>query len=190
MAKIDVTTIEGYESMTPEQKVAALEGIDLPEPDLKDYVKKNVLDKATSDASSWKKKYQDLLSDDERKKAQEAEELASLRTKVEELTKRETVAKYTANFISQGYNKELAAATAVAMADGDTEKVFANNQKFLEEYAKTIRSEQMKGTPRPEDGAGGTPDYTKQIEEARSRGDNAAVAYYIRLQAQDNNKGD
>lgn len=29
MAKIDVSKIEGYENMTPEQKIAALEGFDL-----------------------------------------------------------------------------------------------------------------------------------------------------------------
>lgn len=186
MPKIDVSTIEGYDSMTPEEKVAALEGIDLPAPDLKDYVKKSAMDKAASDAASWKKKYQDLLSDDDRKKSEEAEELSNLRNQVAELTKRETIAKYTANFISQGYDKELAAETAIAMAEGDTAKVFENNQKFLEKYAKTIRSENMRNTPRPEDGDGGPIDYAKKIEEARERGDNAAVAYYIRLQAQAN----
>lgn len=34
MAKIDVAQIEGYENMTPEQKIAALEGFDMPEPGL------------------------------------------------------------------------------------------------------------------------------------------------------------
>lgn len=188
MPKIDVSTIEGYDDMTPEQKVAALEGIDLPAPDLKDYVKKSAMDKAASDAASWKKKYQDLLSDEDRKKSEEAEELSNLRTQVAELTKRETIAKYTANFISQGYEKELAAETAKAMAEGDTATVFANNQKFLDAYAKTIRSENMKNTPRPEDGSAGGIDFSKKIEEARERGDGAAEAYWIRIQAQTNKK--
>ena len=186
MARIDTSTIEGYEGMTPEEKVAALEGIDLPAPDLSDYVKKTIMDKAASDAASWKKKYQDLLSDEDRKKESEAEELTNLRTQIAELTKRETIAQYTANFISQGYSKELAAETAEAMANGDTAKVFANNQRFLEEYAKKIKADQMKQSPRQEDGAGGSGDYSKLIEEARARGDNAAVAYYIRLQGQAN----
>ena len=33
MAKIDVSTIEGYEGMTADEKLAALEGLELPEPD-------------------------------------------------------------------------------------------------------------------------------------------------------------
>ena len=40
MAKIDVSTIEGYENMTAEEKLAALESMDLPEENHKGYVKR------------------------------------------------------------------------------------------------------------------------------------------------------
>ena len=41
--RIDTSKIEGYEDMTPEQKVAALEGADIPDPDYSGYVKKDQL---------------------------------------------------------------------------------------------------------------------------------------------------
>ena len=38
MAKIDISTIEGYSEMTAEEKLAALEALELPEPDFSGYV--------------------------------------------------------------------------------------------------------------------------------------------------------
>lgn len=41
--KLDLTKIEGYENMTPEEKLKALEGYDVPDPDYSGYVKKDRL---------------------------------------------------------------------------------------------------------------------------------------------------
>ena len=49
MAKIDTSKIEGYANMTAEQKLAALEAYDHPDPDYTGYVKKDALDRATSE---------------------------------------------------------------------------------------------------------------------------------------------
>jgi len=35
------------------------------------------------------------------------------------------------------------------MTDGDTDKVFANQQKYLEAYGKKVRAEALKDTPKP-----------------------------------------
>lgn len=57
MAKIDVQKIAGFDSMTPEEKIAALQGFDFPDPDYSGYVKKDLYDKAASEVqpahSSW-----------------------------------------------------------------------------------------------------------------------------------------
>ncbi len=155
MAKIDTTKIEGYAGMTAEQKLAALEAYDHPDPDYTGYVKKELYDKAASDAADWKKKHNALLSEDERKKQTEAEEVAGLKKRVAELESEKTVSEYKAKYIAQGYSEDLAAATAKALAEGDTATVFANQQKFLEEYAKTVKADALKKTPRPASGAGG-----------------------------------
>lgn len=155
MAKIDVQKIEGFESMTPEEKIAALQGFDFPDPDYSGYVKKELYDKAASDVAAWKKKHNDLLSEDERKKQEEADKWASMEQELAGLKKEKTVSEYKAKLVSQGYDEELATATATAMESGDMATVFANNQKFLDGYAKKIIADKLKRTPRGADGGTG-----------------------------------
>ena len=186
MAKIDTKLITGYEQMNPEQKVAALEAYNHPDPDYSGYVKKDLYDKAASDAASWKKKHNELLTEDERKKQEDADALANMKKELDELRKDKTISEFKAKLIAQGYDEALASDTAQAMADGDTAKVFANQGKFLEDYAKKVKADAMKKTPKPPAGDGSSDiDYSKKIEEAQQSGDMAAVAYYTRLKAQE-----
>ena len=186
MAKIDTKLITGYEQMTLEQKVAALEAYNHPDPDYSGYVKKDLYDKAASDAASWKKKHNELLTEDERKKQEDADALANMKKELDELRKDKTVSEFKAKLIAQGYDEALASDTAQAMADGDTAKVFANQGKFLEDYAKKVKADAMKKTPKPPAGDGSSDiDYSKKIEEAQQSGDMAAMAYYTRLKAQE-----
>lgn len=155
MAKIDTSKIEGYEGMTPEQKIAALEGFNNPEPDYTGYVKKETFDATASELAALKKKNKEQLSEEERKAQESAEKLANMEKELEGLRKDKTVSEYRAKFIAQGYAEDLAAATATAMAEGDTETVFANQKKFLDDYAKKIKADALKGTPKPPAGQGG-----------------------------------
>ncbi len=187
MAKIDTSRIEGYAQMTSEQKIAALEAYNSPDPDYTGWVKKDLYDKAASDAASWKKKHNELLSEDDKKKQEQEEKFANMEKELSELRESKRVSEFKAKFIAQGYDEALAEDTAKAMADGDSAKVFANQQKFLDEYAKQVKADALKKTPKPTPGAGGGAgemDYTKKIEEARTNGDFASVAYYTRLQAE------
>ncbi|MCH5203128.1 MAG: hypothetical protein J1F03_00185 [Oscillospiraceae bacterium] len=187
MAKIDVSTIEGYEKMTAEQKVAALEAFETPAPDYSGYVKKDVFDKTASDLAEWKKKHNALLSEEERNKQANEEELNNLRKKVEEMEKDKLVSGHKAQFLALGYDEALADETAKAMANGDTATVFANQKKFLESHDKAYKAQLMGQTPTPPAGspANGGTDYKKLIEDARARGDVSAEAYYIRLNEQE-----
>ena len=102
MAKIDITKIEGYAEMTPEQKLAALEGFEYEDnaSELERY--KNAVSKANSEAADWKKKYNAQLSEDEQKKQANDEELTALRDKVAEMEKRELIANHKAKFLAMG----------------------------------------------------------------------------------------
>lgn len=155
MAKIDIQKIAGFDTMTPEEKIAALQDFDFPDPDYSGYVKKDLYDKAASDVAAWKKKHHDLLSEDERKKQEEAEERASMEQKLADFEKKIKISEYKAKLVSQGYDEELAAVTAAAMESGDMATVFANNQKFLDGYAKKIIADKLKRTPRGADGGTG-----------------------------------
>lgn len=191
MAKIDITKIEGYAGMTPEQKIAALEAFELEDnsSELERY--KNALTKANSEAAEWKRKHNDKLSEEEQQKQASEEELTALRNTVAALQKERTVAENKANYLSLGYDDALASDTAKAMADGDTAKIFANHAKFLETHNAKLKAELLKTTPKPPAGEGGNAgrDYQKDIDTALSGGDFTTAATLIRQQAEQS-KGD
>ena len=60
MAKIDITKIEGYDKMTPEEKLAALEAFEYEDnfSELEKY--KNAASKANSEAAEWRKKHNSM----------------------------------------------------------------------------------------------------------------------------------
>lgn len=190
MAKIDITKIEGYGDMTPEQKVAALEAAEIEDnaSELERY--KNAASKANSEAAEWKRKHNALLSEEEQKKQASEEELTTLRKKVEDMEREKLVSGNKAQLLALGYDDALAGATAEAMAKGDTATVFANQKKFLESHDKAYKAQLMGQTSTPPAGSsnGGTTDYAKLIADAQTRGDFSAVAYYTRLSQEEKNK--
>lgn len=186
MAKIDISKIEGFDAMTMEQKVEALQGFDFPDPDYSGWVRKETFDKTASDLAAKKKELNAKLTEDERRKQEEAEKWSAMEQQLAALQKEKTVSGYKAKLVAQGYDEVLADATAAAMESGDMATVFANNQKFLEGYAKRVVADKLKITPRGADGGTGGvgKDFSKQIAEAQSGGNYAVAAYYTRLQAE------
>lgn len=186
MAKIDTSKIPGYAEMSAEDKLKALEEFEYEDNTAEVERLRGAVSKANSEAASWKKKHNELLTEDERKKQEDADALANMKKELDELRKDKTVSEFKAKLIAQGYDEALAFDTAQAMADGDTSKVFANQGKFLEDYAKKVKADAMKKTPKPPAGDDSSDiDYSKKIEEAQQSGDMAAVAYYTRLKAQE-----
>ena len=189
MAKIDTTQIEGYESMSAEEKLKALEDFEYEDHSAELQRQKNLLSKANGEAAEWKRKHNELLSDDEKKKAEQKEkeeEFNSMKDEIASLKKEKLVSEHKAKFLAAGYDEELATETAQAIADGDTAKLFANQQKFLTAHDKNIEAELLKKTPRNgEGGTGGDIDYAKKAAEAQAAGDFTSAAYYTRL-AQEN----
>lgn len=153
--------IENYDTMTPEEKLAALEAYD-PEKD--GFVSKAVFDKTSSEAASYKKQLREKQSDEEAKAAKEAEEKAALLARLEELEREKTVGTYTTAYLSLGYDEKAAKATAEALAKGDMETVFANHKTRNENREKALRAELLKQTPPP---ASGTPDKGMTLEQLR-----------------------
>ena len=156
MAKIDTSKIEGYDSMTAEDKVKALEAHEYDDNTSEVERLRGAVSKANSEAADWKKKHNALLSDEDKRKQEDADALAAVTKERDELKKEKTVSEYKAQFLAQGYSDEMATATAQALAEGDVAKVFANQKKFLESYAKTVKADALKKTPRPGAGAGGS----------------------------------
>lgn len=155
MAKIDITKIEGYDTMTAEEKLAVLEAFEYDDNSAELEKLKNAVSKANSEAADWKKKHNAQLTADDKEKQERDEELANLRTEVEGLRKERAVTSYKAKFMGLGYDETLAEDTAKALADGDMDKVFANQKKHNENREKTIKADLLKNTPTPQAGEGG-----------------------------------
>ncbi len=155
MPKIDTSGIKGYDKMTPEEKLAALEAYEYEDNAGELERNKAAVSKANSEAAEWKRKYNDKLSEEERKAAESAEALESMKTELASLRRDKTIADYTAKFLALGYDATLAGDTAAAFADGDTAKVIANQQRFLEAHDKTLKAELLKGGSTPPAGSEG-----------------------------------
>lgn len=149
MAKIDVTAIEGYNSMTPEQKVAALEALTLPDPDYSGYVPKATFDKTSSELAAKKRELAERMSAEEQAQLAAREAQEDLQNKYAALLRESTISKHKARLLGLGYEESLAEDTAKAIADGDVDKVFANQKIHQENFEKTVRSQVLADTPRP-----------------------------------------
>ena len=154
--------IDGYENMTPEEKIAALEAY---EPDMSGFVAKSVFDKKSSEAAELSRQLKSRMTEDEAQKAKEAEEREALLARVKELEHKETVGNYTAAYLGLGYDEKLARATAEALAKGDMDAVFANQKNHIEGREKALRTELLKQTPPPP--AGGATGGMKKEEFAK-----------------------
>ena len=154
MAKI-TDRIAGYAEMSAEDKLKALEALEEADSSAELERMKNAVSKANSEAAAWKKKHNELLGEEERKKQEQADHLAQVEKELAELRKEKTVSEYAAKFLGMGYEESLAKETAQAMADGDTEKVFANQVKFNDALKKAAIADKLKSTPRPGVGSDG-----------------------------------
>ena len=138
------------EGMTLEEIEAALADVAFPE-DLTGEVErlKTANSKLSSENADWKRKHRDALSEEERKSQEVADELKQLREERDKLLRESNVSKHKARFLGMGYEEALANDAAVAMTDGDMEKLFSYQQKHQEAFEKKIRAEALKGTPKP-----------------------------------------
>ncbi len=149
MAKIDTSKIEGYAEMSAEQKLAALEGFEMPDADMSGFVRKDLLERANSEAASYKKQLREKMSQDEQAAAQAAETLKAMQDELESLRREKQVTELSKRWMGVGYGEDLATATAKAMADGNMDQVFKNMTAFLTDHDKALKAELLKSTPTP-----------------------------------------
>ena len=160
--KIDTTAIEGYESMTAEEKLAALEGYEYDDGSNEIQRLKNANTKASNEAAEWKRKHNALLSEEEKKAQENAEKQKAMEEELEKLRREKKESTYKAKLIADGYDEALAQASAEALTKGDTDTFFANQKKFITAHDKAYKAELMKQNLEPD---GGKPPAPKTKEE-------------------------
>lgn len=148
--KIDTSRIENYENMTPEEKLAALEGFEFeaPKPDTSEIQRlKEAVSKANSEAADYKKQLRAKQTDDEAKAQQDAEEREAMQKELEGLRREKAVSAYQAKFLGLGYDAESAEKAAKALQAGDFDTVFATQEKFIETAKKDAVAGSLKHQP-------------------------------------------
>ena len=104
---------------------------------------------ASADASAWKKKYNDTLSEADRKKAEQDEQSATLQKELETLRAERNVANYKSQLISPeiGFDGDLAQEVAQALNEGDIAKVFDGLRKFVVAHDKSLKENAFRNNP-------------------------------------------
>ena len=139
------------EGMTLEEASAALEDYDPTE----GMVKKDLLERANSEAAKYKKELNAKLSADEQAEAERKAAQERMEAELSELKRDKAVSEHKAKLLGLGYDETLAADTAKALADGNLDIVFANQKKHQDAQEKAIRAQLLKETPKPPAGKGG-----------------------------------
>ena len=141
------------EGMSVEDIENALKDIDLPTDNSAEIDRlKTALSKSNSEAADYKKQLREKMSAEEVKAKEDADKIEELIKERDALLREKTVAGYKAKYLALGYDESLAGETAEALANGETDKVFANHNKHLAAVEKKIRADVLKDTPKPEGG--------------------------------------
>lgn len=151
--KVDVSRIEGYETMSVEDKLKALEGFEFEEPkpaavdDGEVKRLKEALSKSNSEAASYKRQLHEKLTEAEKAEAERKEAAQKVEEELATLRKDKTIATLEKAYLAAGYPAELAAASAKAQAEGDTETVLKNQMAYLSDTKKALESAALNKQP-------------------------------------------
>lgn len=112
-------------------------------------VSKEVFDKATKDASDWKKKYKATLDDATRQQEENAEKQEAMEKELADFKRDKSISELTTNYVSLGYSADLAKSSAIAQLDNDNATLFKNMQLFQDGKMAELNDLKQKNTPNP-----------------------------------------
>lgn len=183
---IDWTTIEGFrEDMSAEEKLALLASYEptppaadtkpetAPAAPQKGFVTKAQFDKVSSELAAAKKQLRSKMTEDEQREADRMASETAMREELEMLRKEKMISTYKASYLAQGYDEKLAEEAANAMAEGDSDSVFAVMRKHSANMEKELRAKILKETPVPPAG--------NDSEEAKNKQKQAALRAHFGL---------
>ena len=197
--KVDTSSINGFESMTAEQKVEALLGLEI-DPTKAGYKAQDVFDKVMSENAEYKRRLKDAEKQSKETASASLAEKDDLTAKLTELTEKyeslmleKQIADDIGQYVAMGYSKELAKEAAEAYASKDRAKMFAVQTKFLAERDQKAREEALKGMHGNQGGSGSAgasseeneflslaKSFGKQRAEAMAAADKAVGNYIIK----------
>ena len=115
---------------------------------------KRATDKATKEASSYKKQLREKQSVEEIEAQEKAEREAQREEEFNALKKENAVNKFEKSFLAQGYPEDLALKSAVALYENDTDTLFNTQKEREEQLRKEIKAEFIANNPQINSGEG------------------------------------
>lgn len=138
------------------EEIDGKEGGDNPDPDTQSQIQtlmtevaklKRSLDKASSEAADYKKKWRQTLSEQEQASEEKAEAEAKREEEYQRLLKENQVGKLEKQFLVLGYSDEQAVKAAEAQYDGDVDTLFKIQQEVQQASLKKAEAEWIKSRP-------------------------------------------
>lgn len=123
---------------------------------------KRQVDKSSSEAAEFKKKYRESLSETEKASQEKAEAEAKKQEEFESMKKALKINELTENFMDLGYSKDMAKRAATAQAENDTSALLDIQKQFQEKQKKDWEAEFLKSRPEINAGAGTTQTISKE----------------------------
>lgn len=172
MGRIDTTKINGYETMTAEEKIAALEAYEVePVVDNTENAKlKALLSKANTEAAENKRKLNEKLTEQEKLEAERAEKEKAMQEELQTLRAEKRVSTYTNKLVEAGYDVATAKSMANSLPDGIGEDYFTSQKTFLENTKKQIEADSLKKQPSLTPGKPVTKSDLDSAEDAKLNG--------------------
>ena len=142
---------------------------------------KRAVDKSSSEASEYKKKWKESLSEQEQANMAKAEEQAKHDEEFENLKRQVKVNELTENFMDLGYSKDMARKAANAQFDSDTQTLLDIQKQFQESQKKQWEKDFLSSRPELNMGTGSAQTITKEqfdkmslIEKSKLKRENEA----------------
>ena len=142
--------IEGYAEMSAEDKLKALEEleVEVPKDNSEEVTRlKTALSKANTEAAEWKRALREKQTEAERAEAERAEREKAVEEELRGLRRDKSVSGYVAQYLALGYTKELAQKAAEATADGDAATLMECQQTFLETKKQELEAAALNKQP-------------------------------------------
>lgn len=175
---LDTSKIEGYDEMSAEEKVKALEALEVPEDNSAELERyKNATSKANSEAAEYKRKLKALEEKASEGASDTEKQITELKEQIETLNREKLISERKASFLKVGMNEETAGKCSEAFTNGDGEAFFKAMDSFIVEHDKAFKAELLKSTPRPEGEGGKAPEMTKEKLRKLSIGERAQFAH-------------
>lgn len=111
------------------------------------------LDKTNEKLNDTTKKYNDVLTDQQKTQLEEAERKAEEAEEIQRLRKENAVTKFEKNFLALGYPEELATEAAEAQYENDADTLIRIQTEFMALHDKQKEAEWQKRRPLPKSGS-------------------------------------